>query len=126
MIQVGREVCGHFERAVRRERLITNDIGGYALGTLSGANSRRYHGLLVASLNPPLQRTVLVAQLEEQATLNGQEYPLSTNEFHGRYVHLHGYLRLKSFRLEGTVPTLTYALAEVLCAWMALREAKDG
>ena len=113
MIQVGREVCGHFERAVRREWLIANGIGGYGLGTLSGANSRRYHGLLVASLNPPLERAVLVAQLEEQATLNGQEYPLSTNEFHGRYVHPHGYLHLESFRLEGTVPTLTYALAEV-------------
>jgi predicted glycogen debranching enzyme len=113
MIQVGREICGHFERAVRREWLVTNGIGGYALGTLSGANSRRYHGLLVASLNPPLQRTVLVAQLEEQATLNGQEFPLSTNEFHGRYVHPHGYLHLESFRLEGTIPTLTYALAEV-------------
>jgi len=113
MIQVGREVCGHFGRAVEREWLVTNGIGGYALGTLSGANSRRYHGLLVAALDPPLTRTVLVAQLEEQATLNGQELPLSTNEFHGRYVHPQGYLHLESFRLEGTVPTLTYALAEL-------------
>lgn len=112
MIQVGREVCGHFERAVGREWLVTNGIGGYALGTLNGANSRRYHGLLVAALTPPLRRTVFVALLEEQAILGGQEFLLSTNEFHGRYVHPHGYLHLESFRLEGTVPTFTYALAE--------------
>jgi len=112
MVRVGREVCGHFGCAVRREWLVTNGLGGYALGTLSGANSRRYHGLLVAALNPPLRRTVFVAQLEEQAVLGGREYPLSTNEFHGRYVHPHGYLHLESFRLEGLIPTFTYALAE--------------
>jgi len=112
LIQVGREVCGRFKSAVQREWLVTNGMGGYATGTLSGANSRRYHGLLVAALNPPLGRTVFVAQLEEQATLDGREFPLSTNEFHGRYVHPHGHLHLESFRLEGTVPTFTYALAE--------------
>jgi predicted glycogen debranching enzyme len=112
LIQVGREVCGRFKSAVQREWLVTNGMGGYATGTLSGANSRRYHGLLVAALNPPLGRTVFVAQLEEQATLDDREFPLSTNEFHGRYVHPHGHLHLESFRLEGTVPTFTYALAE--------------
>ncbi len=112
MIRVGRAVCDHFERAVEREWLVTNGMGGYALGTLSGANSRRYHGLLVASLNPPLERIVFVAQLEEQAALGGQEFPLSTNEFHGRYVHPQGYLHVESFRLEGTIPTFTFALAE--------------
>lgn len=113
MIQVGREVCSHFERAVQHEWLATNGLGGYALGTLCGANSRRYHGLLVAALTPPLGRMVFVARLEEQATLDGQEFPLAANEFHGRYVHPHGYLHQESFRLEGAIPTFTYALAEV-------------
>jgi predicted glycogen debranching enzyme len=109
---VGREICGRFESAVEREWLVTNGIGGYAMGTLGGANSRRYHGLLAAALNPPLGRTVFVAQLEERAILDGQEFPLSANEFHGRYIHPHGYLHLESFRLEGTIPTFTFALAE--------------
>jgi len=112
LIRVGRDVCGSFRSAIRREWLVTNGIGGYAMGSLSGANSRRYHGLLVASLNPPLGRTVLVAQLEERALLDSQEYSLSTNEFHGRYIHPHGYLNLESFRLEGMIPTFTYSLAE--------------
>ena len=112
VIRVGREICGHFECAIQREWLVTNGIGGYAMGTLCGANSRRYHGLLVAALPPPLGRMVLVAQLEEQAVIDGQEFSLSTNEFHGRYIHPHGYLYLESFRLEGTISTFTYALAE--------------
>lgn len=122
MIHMGREVCGHFKRAVQREWLVTNGIGGYAMSTLCGANSRRYHGLLVAALNPPLGRTVFVAQLEEQAVIDGLKFPLSTNEFHGRYVHPHGYRHLESFRLEGAIPTLTYALAEARLEkriWMA-------
>jgi predicted glycogen debranching enzyme len=101
---------------------VTNGIGGYAMGTLCGANSRRYHGLLVAALPPPLGRMVLVAQLEEQAIIDGQEFPLSTNEFHGRYIHPHGYLYLESWRLEGLIPTFTYALAEARLEkriWMA-------
>jgi predicted glycogen debranching enzyme len=122
MIHVGREVCGHFGRAVYREWLVTNGLGGYALSTVCGANSRRYHGYLVAALNPPIRRTVFVAQLEEQAVIGGQSFPLSTNEFHGRYVHPHGYLYLESFRLEGTIPAYTYALAEARLekrVWMA-------
>jgi len=122
MIHAGRELCGHFKRAVQREWLVTNGIGGYAMGTLSGANSRRYHGLLIAALNPPLGRTVFVAQLEEKASIGGQEFPLSTNEFHGRYTHPHGYRHLESFRLEGLIPTFSYALAEARLEkriWMA-------
>jgi predicted glycogen debranching enzyme len=122
MIQVGREVCGYFRRAVQREWLVTNGIGGYAMGTLCGANSRRYHGYLVAALNPPVERRVFVAQLEEQAAIGAWEYPLSTNEFHGRYIHPQGYLHLESFRLEGAIPTFTYALAEARLEkriWMA-------
>jgi len=122
MIHVGREVCGHFERAVQREWLVTNGIGGYAMGTLCGANSRRYHGLLVAMSKLPVERTVLVAQLEEQAVVGGREFPISTNEFHGRYIHPQGHLYLESFRLEGSLPTFTYALAEARLEkriWMA-------
>ncbi|MFZ5915763.1 MAG: amylo-alpha-1,6-glucosidase [Chloroflexota bacterium] len=122
MIRVGREICGYFKRSIHREWLVTNGIGGYAMGTLCGANSRRYHGLLVAALNPPVERTVFVAQLQEQALLGDREFALSTSEFHGRYIHPHGYLNLESFRLEGSMPTFTYALAEARLEkriWMA-------
>jgi glycogen debranching enzyme len=60
-INLGRAECGHFNCAVQKEWLVTNGLGGYASGTVSGANTRRYHGLLVAALRPPLERTVMVA-----------------------------------------------------------------
>ena len=65
MIHFGREITGEFAPASRREWLVTNGLGGWAAGTVSGANTRRYHGLFVPALQPPLGRTVLVSKLNE-------------------------------------------------------------
>ena len=59
-----RAETGDFALACQREWLVTNGLGGFASGTVGGALTRRYHGLLVAALAPPVQRTVLVAKLE--------------------------------------------------------------
>ena len=48
-----------------REWLVTNGLGGYASGTISGTVTRRYHGLLVAALPVPFGRTVMLNHLEE-------------------------------------------------------------
>jgi len=48
-IQVPQEVCTFYPRASRQEWLLTNGTGGFAMGTVAGSNTRRYHGLLVAS-----------------------------------------------------------------------------
>jgi hypothetical protein len=53
-IVLPREVCTDYAIASRREWLETNGTGGFAMGTVSGANTRRYHGLLVASKQPPV------------------------------------------------------------------------
>ncbi|HEY8283653.1 MAG TPA: glycogen debranching enzyme N-terminal domain-containing protein, partial [Chloroflexota bacterium] len=71
LIRFGREVCGDLPAALRREWLVTNGLGGYASSTVVGLNSRRYHGLLVAALQPPVGRTVLVAGLVAWATVRG-------------------------------------------------------
>ena len=55
------------------EWLVANGLGGYAAGTLAGAATRRYHGLLVAALNPPVERTVMVGGLVEWAIERGRE-----------------------------------------------------
>ena len=60
----GSEICGDPRLAGEREWLVTNGLGGYAMGTVSGPPSRSYHGLLIAALSPPVQRTLLVSQLE--------------------------------------------------------------
>ncbi len=116
-IQFGREICGTLEAAAAREWLVTNGIGGYACGTVAGHLTRAYHGLLVAALNPPLGRSLLVTKLDETATYGGKAYPLFTNAWApgkgdpwGSLVEPQGYRHIEHFELEGTVPVWTFAL----------------
>mgnify|MGYP000157916205 FL=1 len=60
MISFGPDICCDFEAATSREWLLTNGIGGFACGTISGASTRRYHGILTSALEPPLGRLTLV------------------------------------------------------------------
>jgi len=85
------------KETLTKEWLVTNGIGGYASGTISGANTRRYHGLLVASLNPPIQRQVLVTKIEETIiSSDGSIHSLSSNYFPG-VIHPEGYHHIESF-----------------------------
>lgn len=100
--------CQNYTIASSREWLITNGLGGYASCTVAGANTRRYHGLLVAALHPPTERYVLLSKVEERVRLNEQEYLLSSNQYVGA-VFPQGYLHLERFELY-PVPTFTYRL----------------
>lgn len=106
MISLDKTVCGDLEAGLGREWLETNALGGFASGTIAGANTRRYHGLLVAALNPPGGRMLLLSKLEETLVLGDRRIDLSTNEYEGA-VHPRGYLYLSGFRL-GPFPTFTY------------------
>ena len=122
MIEFGRDICGDADNALRREWLVTNGIGGYACGTLAGANTRCYHGVLIAALQPPLGRTLLVAKIDAVAHLRGRAFKLDTNEWADGAVEPTAYKLIESFRLDGTIPTWTYALDEaqlVKWLWMA-------
>ena len=76
-----RETCSDYYYATQKEWLETNGIGGFASSTIIGANTRRYHGLLVASLKPPTHRFVLLSKLEENISINGKTYEFSTNQY---------------------------------------------
>ncbi len=106
LVRFGREICGDLAAALRREWLVTNGLGGYASGTVAGVTTRSYHGLLVAALEPPVARTVLVGGLVEWATVGGRRFPLSTPEFGDGTIAPRGYANLQEFRLEGTLPGL--------------------
>src|ERR1700731_5141988 len=80
-VEFGREICGALDVAEQREWLVTNGIGGSASGTVSGNLTRRYHGLLVAALQPPVGRMQLVAKLDEIAGYDGADYALGTNRW---------------------------------------------
>lgn len=80
-ISFPRETCADYYYATQKEWLETNGIGGFASSTIIGANTRRYHGLLVASLKPPTHRFVLLSKLEENISINGKTYEFSTNQY---------------------------------------------
>jgi predicted glycogen debranching enzyme len=106
----GREVCGDLPQALRREWLVTNGLGGYGAGTVAGCQTRRYHGLLVAALLPPVGRTVLLVDLDASAEVDGVKHALATHEYSDGTINPTGHRLIESFALEGTVPTWTYAL----------------
>ncbi|MDX1521420.1 MAG: amylo-alpha-1,6-glucosidase [Anaerolineae bacterium] len=109
---LGRAEIGQFRRTTRKEWLVTNGLGGFAAGTVGGVNTRRYHGLLVAALRPPLERTMLVAKLDTWAEYAQRSYPLFCNEFAAGTIDPHGYRYLESFHLDGLIPVWTFALAD--------------
>lgn len=96
-----------------REWLITNGIGGYASSTVPNINTRRYHGVLVASLRPPVERVVLVSRLDETLCLDNEEYTFSAflqkNEFNGQ----NGFLHMERFE-RYPIPTWYYRIKDVM------------
>ena len=117
----GRAVAGSLAVAESREWLCANGLGGFASGTVAGLPTRRYHGLLVAAVTPPVGRTVLVTGLEERVGYDGQVYELSTARWADGTVAPQGYRLIERFHLDGTTPVWHYACADTLIekrVWM--------
>ena len=122
MIHFGREVTGNLDAILRREWLVTNGIGGYAMGSLGGARTRRYHSLLTAAMQPPTRRTLLVASLDAWVDVDGRRTPLVTHEWAAGVVLPDGYRHLESFRMEGMIPVFVWSVGDVRLVqriWMA-------
>jgi predicted glycogen debranching enzyme len=69
---------------MEREWLLTNNRGGFSSGTLAGCNTRRYHGLLVGTLNPPANRTMGLSCCREAISVHGMNVELGNFEFDGK------------------------------------------
>src|SRR5262249_26658873 len=95
-IELSREECRLYPRSSRLEWLLTNGTGGFAMGTVAGSNTRRYHGLLVASLHPPVARVVTLSRIEETALTPQGAVPLSVNQYPNT-LYPDGYTRLAGF-----------------------------
>jgi len=107
-IVFNKDICHDLSKATEKEWLETNGIGGYASSTITGANTRRYHGLLMAATRPPLGRTLLLSKLEEFLCIDGKEYPLSTN-IYPNIIYPEGYKYLVQFSLN-PFPTFEYSV----------------
>jgi predicted glycogen debranching enzyme len=93
---------------------VTNGLGGFACGTVAGANTRRYHGFLTASFKPPVERTLLVAKIELSVRYLEVDCDLSANEFAGGAISGQGFVHLESFAAHDGIPTWRYAVADAL------------
>lgn len=103
--------CRSLEHSSRLEWVLTNGIGGYAMGTVSGINTRRYHGHLIAASSAPIGRKLLLASLEASVQAEGLPVWLSTNQYPGA-IFPQGYLYLESFEV-GKSALWTYRVGKV-------------
>jgi predicted glycogen debranching enzyme len=88
-----------------REWLVCNGLGSFASGSISGANTRRYHGLLTAALIPPTTRTLMLSRIDEH--VGGEN--VSTNIWGPDNVSPHGYQKIVAFSIS-PCPTWVYEL----------------
>lgn len=106
MIQISRDILGDTPRALEREWLETNGLGGYASSSILGVNTRRYHGLLVVATTPPTGRMVMVSRVEDAIVRGGQRIDLSSAIYPGA-MSPNGHANLREFRYD-TFPTFVY------------------
>jgi len=100
-----------FDRGTEKEWLVTNGLGGFGCGTLIGANTRRYHGLLVAALTPPTGRLLLWSKLDERFVAGGEVFNLAVNQAGGRVTES-GFIHLQRVKVD-PFPQFVYAFRDV-------------
>ena len=109
----------NLEDGLSKEWLITNGIGGFCSSTIIGANTRKYHGLLIAPLTPPARRYLILSKLDEAVIIDGNEYGLYTNI--GKNYISKGYKYQELFKKE-YIPIFTYKVKDVTITKMICME----
>ena len=109
----------NLEDGLSKEWLITNGIGGFCSSTIIGANTRKYHGLLIAPLTPPARRYLILSKLDEAIIIDGKEYGLYTNI--GKNYISKGYKYQELFKKE-YIPIFTYKVKDVTITKMICME----
>jgi len=103
------------ELLLEREWLLTNGIGGYASGTLAGAITRRYHGLLVAALPAPVGRVVMLSQIAEQLCFRDEtSVEICSGVGSQETLETPGFACLQEFRLENGLPVWIYKIDNIV------------
>ncbi len=98
------------KEGIKKEWVITNGLGGICSSTVLGANTRKYHGLLVAPLSPPARRYVLISKVDENIKIGNNSYNLYTN-ICKNYIS-EGYKYIEEFEKE-YIPIFKYKVEDV-------------
>ncbi len=106
VIEIDKSTIQNLNKSKKLEWIITNEFGGYASSTVTGMNTRKYHGLLIASDKPPLDRKVILSKLDEEMILDEKTVKLSTNRYLD-VVYPEGYKYQVKFELN-PFPQFTY------------------
>ncbi len=116
MVVFGAQVCGDLSAGATREWLVPDGTGGYAMGTVSGLRTRRYHGLLVvAEPGRPARRHLGLAALDPVLTLqSGASVSLATHEWDGGVVSPEGHTLLERFELVDGLPRWRWRIGPVV------------
>ncbi|MGZ4524259.1 MAG: glycogen debranching enzyme N-terminal domain-containing protein, partial [Mycobacteriaceae bacterium] len=114
IISFGRQVCGSLPEATAREWLVADGRGGYAMGTVSGLRTRRYHGLLMVSTGTVGVRRLGLAALDPVLVIGGRRIRLAVHEWVGGTVDPDGFVHLESFVIEDGVPRWRWAVGDVI------------
>ena len=112
--RLSRPDCTDLGVAEHREWVVTNGRGSYAMGTVAGTLTRRYHGLLIAALSPPVARRLLVPSVQFEVGYRGISYALATNRWESGMRAPEGWRLIDGFAVLDGVPTWTYALGDAL------------
>jgi predicted glycogen debranching enzyme len=113
MVRFGRAICGDLLQAERREWWLANGLGGYAAGTIAGSLTRRYHGLLIAPIDPPLGRRLVWARADAELIDGEHSWPLFTNRWSGGTISPVGHVHIESFYLDGGLPVWLFAIGSI-------------
>ncbi len=110
-ITFSKETFSKFSELIEKEWLVTNGLGSYASSTVLGINTRKYHGLFVAALDPPGNRTVCLSKLDEDILVGDEVFRLGSTEFHN-VIYPEGYKLINQFSID-PFPTYGYDLRNV-------------
>ena len=113
-ITFGRQMCGSLAESSTREWLVTDGLGGFAMGTVAGLRTRRYHGLLVVATQPPIGRQLGLASLDPVLVIGDRRIALGTHEWGDGTIAPTGYAHLESFALRDGVPSWRWSVGEVV------------
>src|SRR2546429_2213092 len=114
MLRFGSQDLADLDAAARREWLLADGLGGYAMGTLPGLRTRRYHGLLTVATRPPAGRMLGLASLDPVLVAGDRRIRLAVHEWAGGAVDPSGHLQLASFDLDDAVPRWRYSVGDIV------------
>jgi predicted glycogen debranching enzyme len=113
-MRFGRQLCGDLAEASTREWLVADGLGGFAMGTVAGLRTRRYHGLLVVATEPPGRRMLGLASLDPVLVIGDARIRLAVHEWSDGTVDPLGNVQLAEFDLTDGVPRWRWQIGDVI------------